>query len=130
MSESVHYVDDRFSIQLKDGIVYFTFNKEYIDFVLVDDAVNKRIELTGGKPYPIFSDFRLVKNGSREARERMAAKDAGIGVTAVAVLINSKVHKTIYNFFHSIYKAPAPAKLFTDKEKALKWLEQFKENSK
>ncbi len=126
MEELIEYNSDRFSILLKNGIVYFTFLDEKVDFSLVNDGIIKRLELTKGRTYPLFSDFRAVRRGSREARERMAAKDGGIGVSAVAVLVNSKVHRVIYNFFHSIYKAPAPAKLFTDKEKALAWLEQFK----
>jgi len=126
MKSTNEYTDERFSIQIKDGVVHVVFLKDYIDYDFVNDLINTRIQITGDKTYPMFSDFRKVKSGPREARERMAAKDGGYGVSAVAILINSKIHKIIYNFFHSIYKAPAPAKLFTDKDKALKWLEQFK----
>lgn len=120
------YIDHRFSMKIEDGILYAVFNEEHVDYSLVNDGVTIKKELMKEKSYPMFSDFRKVKSGTRQARERMAAKDAGKGVKAVAVLINSKVHRTIYNFFHSIYKAPAPAKLFTDRDKAIKWLEQYK----
>lgn len=126
MEELIEYNCDRFSILIRNGIVYFTFLEEIVDFSLVDDAIIKRLELANGRTFPVFSDLRVVKNSSREARERMASMDGGRGVSAVAVLVNSKVQRVIYNFFHSIYKAPAPAKLFTDKEKALAWLEQYK----
>lgn len=120
------YKDDRFEIKLEGGIVYVIFKKEFLDFDFVNDIINKRLEITQNEIYPMFSDFRVVKSGSREARQRMAGKDAGIGVNAVAIYVNSQVHKVIYNFFNSIYKAPAPARLFTDKNKALKWLENYK----
>ena len=120
------YKDDRFEITLKEGIVHIIFKKEYVDYDFVNDGILRRNEITKGHTYPLFSDFRIVKSGTREARERFAAPDGGIGVSAVAVLINSKIHKIMYNFFNSIYKAPAPAKLFTDPQKVLKWLEQYK----
>lgn len=69
------------------------------------------MEITQNKPYPMFSDI------TREARERMARKDAGKGVIAIAILINSSVQRMIYIFFNSIYKAPAPAQLLLIKKK-------------
>jgi hypothetical protein len=121
------YRDERFSVQLIDGYVYIVYLKEYVDYDYVDDMINARLKLIGNQTLPIFSDFRKVKSGTREARERMARSDAGIGVNAVAILIESEIHRIIFKFFNSIYKAPAPSKLFTNKGKALEWLEQFKQ---
>ncbi len=120
------YKDSRFSMKIEDGILHAIFNEEFVDYSLVNDGINKRIELTQGTSYPMLSDFRKVKSGTRQARERMSAKDAGIGISAVAILIESGVQRVIYNFFHSIYKAPAPARLFTNRDKALEWLQQYK----
>ena len=120
------YKDERFHIKLDDGIVYVIFHKAYIDYNFVNDLILRRLEITKDIAYPMFSDFRAAKSGPREARQRMAEKDAGIGVKAVAILINSNVQRVIYNFFNNIYRAPAPARLFTSKEKALKWLQQYK----
>ena len=120
------FTNSRFGIKIENGIVHVVFNKEHVDYSLVNEGIIKRLELTKEKSYPMFSDIRMVKSSTREARERMGAKDAGVGINAVAILISSKIQKITYNFFNSIYKAPAPTKLFTDKDKALKWLEQFK----
>jgi hypothetical protein len=127
MNEISEYRDERFSVQIIDGCVYIVYLKEYVDYDYVNDLINARLKLIGNQTLPIFSDFRKVKKGTREARERMAGSDAGIGVSAVAVYIDSAVHKIIFSFFNSIYKAPAPTKLFTNKEKALEWLEQYKQ---
>lgn len=120
------YLDDNIHIKLEDNIIYVVFLKEFYEFEAVDVAIKKKLEIIGDGTYPMFSDFRKVKSGTREARQRFSDKDAGTGVKAVAIFINSKIQKIIYNFFNSIYKAPAPTRIFTDKEKALKWLEQFK----
>jgi len=120
------YYSKNFKIEIINNIVQITVYCEFADFDIVNEGILSRNELCEGKTYPLFSDIRTLKSSTREARERMAAKDAGIGVSAVAILINSKAQRIIYNFFNSIYKAPAPTRLFTNKEKALKWLEQYK----
>ena len=120
------YLDENFHIKLENNIIKIIWLKEYYDYNTVDLGIKKRIEISGKSAYPLFSDFRKVKSGSREARERLAGKDAGTNVTAVAVLVSTEVHKVLFSFFNSIYKAPAPTKIFTSTEKALEWLEKYK----
>ncbi len=122
----IKYSDENFNIELIDGILHVIWLKETYEYDTIDFIIKKRIELLEGKSYPIFTDLRLLRGGSRPARERMAGKDAAVGVTAVAVLVKTKVQKNIYNFFNAIYRAPVQAKVFSDKEKALQWLEKFK----
>jgi len=123
----IQYKDENFIVELIDGIIHVVWLKERYEYEEVDFIIKKRIEMCDGKAYPIFTDLRLLKTGSRQARERLAGKDAGVGVIAVAVLVSTRVQQTLYSFFHAIYKAPAKAKIFSDKSKALEWLEQFKE---
>lgn len=120
------YSDDFFDIEIKNNIIEIIWKKEYYDFEEVDFGMKKRTEIANNNKYPILSDFRAVKSGSRKARERLSQPDGGEGVPAVAIIINSAIHTVLFNFFNSIYKAPAPARLFTNKKSALKWLEQFK----
>jgi hypothetical protein len=122
----INYKDENFLIELKDGIIHVEWLKETYDYDSIDYIIKKRIEMVKGESYPIFTDLRKLKSGSRQARERLAGPDAGIGVTAVAVLVSTRVQRTLYNFFNAIYKAPVQAKIFTSKEKALEWLEKFK----
>lgn len=122
----IHYQDENFSIELINGILHVEWMKETYDYETIDYIIKKRIEMVEGNSYPIFTDLRKLKGGSRQARERLAGKDAGVGVSAVAVLVSTRVQKTMYNFFNAIYKAPVQAKVFTDKEKALQWLEKYK----
>jgi len=111
---------------IEDGIVYVTFTYEHYTEQMIDSAIKQRLTITIDKEYPMFADIRKIKGGTREARQRLAQKDAAIGTKAVAIYANSKVQEVMYNFFNAIYKAPSPAKMFTNKEKAIKWLQQFK----
>lgn len=120
------YVDEEFSIKIEDGIVFIEFFLDHGDFDFAEKGIKKRIEITAGRKFPMVSDMRKMKTTTREGRQRMAQPDAGEGVTAVAIIVNSKVQQVIYNLFAAIYKAPAPARVFTNKEEAIAWVTQFK----
>jgi hypothetical protein len=122
---TIHYADQNFKIELIDEIIFVEWLKEEYDYEEIDFIIKKRIELCAGKSFPIFTDLRKLKKGTRQSRERLAGMDAGIGVSAVAVLVGTRVQKTLFNFFNAIYKAPAPTRLFTNKESALQWLRQY-----
>lgn len=119
-------LENSFDIWIEDGIVFIISNCENYAEKMVETSIKQRLALTKDKSYPMLGDVRKVKNFTREARQRLAQKDAAFGTTAVAILINSKVQEVLYNFFNAVYKAPAPAKMFTNKEKAIEWLQQFK----
>lgn len=123
-----NYIDDEFSIKLEDGIVFIEFFFEHGTWEIVDRGIKKRIELCAGNSYPMVSDVRSMKTSTREGRQRMSDPDSGEGVIAGAVIINSKVQQVIYNLFAAIYKAPTQVKVFTNKEDAIAWVQQFKQN--
>jgi len=113
--------DERLAFYWHEGILMCDWFIEEADFELTDFGVKIRKEMSGNKKVVMLSDIRKLKYVSRDGRQRMAAKDAGEGVIAVAIVMNSKIQATLYNFFSFIYKSPSPAKLFTDKEEAIKW---------
>jgi hypothetical protein len=118
--------NDFYKMWIEDGILYCLYLAEHWDAAMVDAGIKDRLALADGKVFPMFSDIRKLKSITREGRQSMAKKDAGKGISVVAILQNSKVQRVIYNFFNAIYKAPAPAKMFNNKEDALKWLEKYK----
>ena len=123
------YIDEDFSIKIEDGIVFIVFLREHADFDFVDKGVKKRIEMTEGKPYPIITDMRKIKSASREARIRISEPDAGVGCPAVAVIVNSKLQKVMYNLYNAIFRAPSPCRLFTERKDAIEWVQQFKQSN-
>ena len=121
-----NYGSQNWKIYINDGIVYVDFLAEYVIFEIIEEGIKARLEITKDKSYPMLSDIRKVKSLSREARQRISQKDSGSGTSAAAILTSSKIHEVICNFFYAIYKAPAPSKMFTNREKAIEWLQQFK----
>lgn len=86
---------------------------------------NERIKFADGESYPCLFDITTVKKITAEARNYLANEGNEL-VLASAILINSPITKMIGNFFIAVNKPKNPTRLFTNKEEALKWLEQFK----
>ena len=124
------YIDSEFSIKLEDGILYVDFFIEHGTYDVVDRSIKKKIEMLRGRSFPVVSDMRNVKTSTRESRQRMSEPDAAIGVKAVAVIINSRIQKVMFNFFSAINKRPAPAKVFSNKEEAVNWAQKFVDQPK
>lgn len=119
------YKDDKLCFYWHDGILMCDWFVENADKEFVDFGIKKRLEITGNKPCVMITDISSLKSSTREARQRMAEKDGAIGMIAVGVVLRSKVQTVIYKFFNAIYKQPAPAKIFSNKEDAIKWCKQF-----
>lgn len=114
------------NIWIADEIVHVEFTCEHYTEAMVDEAIKQRLEITKDGIYPMLSNLQNFKSATKGAKQRIIQNDAAFGTKAVAVLINSKVQEVIYNFFILFYKAPTPIKMFTNKEKALEWLKQYK----
>ena len=119
------YQDENFCYYWHEGILMCDWTALHADYDFVELGIKKRIEITGSNPCVMISDIRSLKASTREARQRMAGKDASNGMVAVAVVVNSKVQSVIYNFFKEVYKLPAPARVFTNKAKAIEWCKQY-----
>lgn len=89
-------------------------------------SCNERIKFADGKSYPCLFDITAIKKVTREARVYLANEGDEL-VSASAILVNSAITKMIGNFFIDVDKPRSPTRLFTDKQEALKWLEQFQD---
>ncbi|MEO6302299.1 MAG: STAS/SEC14 domain-containing protein [Bacteroidia bacterium] len=122
-----------------------TLNTPYANFELIDDVlmiefkpdleitlevaqriVADRKIISDGKAYPGLGDVRFVKSATKEARAYFELEESQNGVLAGAMLVDSVFSTFLVNFFLKVTKQKMPSKMFTDKQKALKWLAQFK----
>lgn len=92
--------------------------------------VEDRIKMVGNISYPGFGDARNLKSITREAMKFNKTPESALFVSAGALFINNQLLKIFSNIFLSLGKTLVPAKTFTDRDKALEWLEQFKEDHK
>lgn len=124
------YIDhDFFEIWYENGIVFEIFKKNSIlDLELSKQVVQERLKVSNGIDAPIFIDLRNVFSTDTKARKYMASKEAVEYLTAGAFLIDNELMKLAGNIFIKIDKPLVPVKLFTDRDKALLWLEAYKTN--
>jgi hypothetical protein len=115
------YVD----LELKDGILFLTYKKK-ITLEIAKEVVKLRKLFSEGGIYPMLISGTNVAFFEKEARDFLSSAEGVEGVSAGAIIGNSVFHIYLGNFFIKVSKPSIPAKLFTDREKALKWLEGFK----
>jgi hypothetical protein len=120
------YHSEDFSIELKDGIVHAIWMKEWVDYKIVDKGIQSRLAITQDKNYPMLSDIRKLKGGSREARIRLGARDGLIGLKALAVIYDNRVHLMLYKLFKLFFGEPVPTRFFRKESEAIEWLNQYK----
>ncbi|MBL7913342.1 MAG: hypothetical protein JNJ41_19925 [Bacteroidia bacterium] len=82
-------------------------------------------ELTCNKPYVILVTSGELASLTKEARELSASKAFITKALAKGIIVDSTAKKIIGNFYLNVNKPFLPTKLFSEKEKALKWLLTF-----
>lgn len=122
----MEYSDTYFKISLKDGIVYVDWLSEYVnDIHIIENAIQKRLEIQGDKFYPMISDISKLKGGNNKIRNRLIQPDGFKGVSALSVICSTKYQIAQFNYFNLKHYLPMPSSLFTTKEAALHWIRSF-----
>ncbi|MGP8217413.1 MAG: STAS/SEC14 domain-containing protein [Bacteroidia bacterium] len=123
-----HYIDHEFfEIWLENGIVYEIFKKNSIlDLPLARQVVQERLKVSNCNYTPIFIDLRNIFYTDTKARKYLATQEAVNYITAGAMLLDNEIMKLAGNIFIKIDKPLIPTKLFTDRDKALLWLQSYK----
>lgn len=94
-----------------------------VDVIDVEQAKIDNTELSLGQPYCILVDSGKYTTITPEALELSASKNFKQKTIAKALLINDLPHRIVGNFYMRFKKPAIKTKLFTDREKAIKWLE-------
>jgi hypothetical protein len=111
-----------------DDILFFKYSPQLeMTLDIAKELVANRLEYTNGKWMYTLIDGSNLKSTTKEARDYMANPEGGLkGILAGAFLSNSVVTTVIINLYLSINKPPTPAKFFSNKENAVKWLKELK----
>ncbi len=76
----------------------------------------------------VLIDMTTVSEISKEARDYFANERTASIQRATALLIGSPVSRVIGNFFMGLNKPVSPTRLFTDPQKAIRWLQTFSDD--
>lgn len=114
------------TILYKAPIMYLVFKKDAeLDVKEVREMIKAAEELAGKKPYLLMSDVRNDVTISEAARKISASKEEAPFVLANAILTDNIALRITANFFIQINKPHFPVKVFSNADKAHKWLMEF-----
>lgn len=117
------------SIYIDNGIIYGIYNKDLtIDLDAAKSVTNDRKKVSEFSSKPMFVDGTTVKSITKEARDFFGSEEGSELLSASAIYTNSRLSAFLANFFIKVNltKTKVPVKLFTDKDKAIQWLERYK----
>jgi hypothetical protein len=113
--------------QNPDIIIGVYSPKLEIDLPIAHELIANRLAFSEGKPVYTLIDFTNVKSVTKDARDYMNSPEGGLkGILAGAFLSNNVVATLFINLYLKISKPPVPAKFFTNREEAIKWLRRIK----
>ena len=119
------YETELFLCEIIDGVAFFKFKiNEALTLENSIKMVKDRLDFFEGKEYPILIELQNVKYASKEARIYMNTEGLR-GMKAGALISESVTAKIFFNLFLSFGNLPIPAKVFINKEDAIKWLRNF-----
>jgi hypothetical protein len=124
--EHNYYTDKHSSHLLEPGIIENTiFPGAFLEEADMHVIKNNNLALTKGKRYVVLVSSGYLAGISKEARELTASKDYVVNTLAKAIILENTGHQLIGNFYLKVNKPHIKTKLFTDREKALKWLREI-----
>lgn len=124
------FITPYISFEIKDDVLYVIYlSGAVITLEVAKEIVKQRLEYTNRAPYPLLITGEGLRAMEKPARDYLSTEEGTLYVTAGALLVNSVYTEFFGNFYLRITKPKVPALVFTDKVKALEWLEQFKVKS-
>lgn len=120
--------NDFVRIYLENDVVIVDFLTSEINLEQAKQTIDLRLELIQGKSYPVLVDGRKVVSIDKQSRDCFSSQAAMQGVNAGALLISSTFNRFLGNFFLRVAykKKKLPTRLFTSKDEALRWLNNYK----
>lgn len=128
--EQSGFESEHIKMYLEKGILNFIYQpNSYITMEIAKKTVQDRIKFTNGIKRPILADIRGMKRVESDAQEYLASEEACNLICALGVLTDTPIQNLFANFYLKFSKPKMPTQLFIDKEKALRWLELYKDKS-
>lgn len=107
-----------------DSIIENTVKSQYrIEIKDVDEIRLANMKLMEGRPYGVLVVSGLYSSISKETREYSSQKDYNPQVKALAIVVQTLSQKLIARFFITVNKPATKTQYFTDRDKAIEWLE-------
>jgi hypothetical protein len=119
--------DETTRVWLDNGIIHFEYKPgAIVNLEVQKKNIQDRTTLAQGIARPVLADGRQAKYWTQDAKQYSLSKEGLLLAAAFAILSDSNVTRVSLNWTLKFLKPKVPMRVFTDKAKALEWLEQFK----
>lgn len=116
----VHY-------ELQDDLLIGTYKKGLrISLEMAKGIVKTRLEFADHKPVAALVLNQGVLSMDKKARDYLSSDDGVRGLIAGAIVVDTPFGSFLGNFYLSVTDPKIPTRIFSKKETALKWLQQFR----
>ena len=121
-----YVANDYVEIWMENGCVFGRYTVDIVTLEIAKSCISLRLDNMEDRPWPVYIEMGEIKSMTKDARDLFASEFGYKNIKACSLLVGSSFNRFIGNFFLSISRPKAPTRLFTKKEKALEWLDQFK----
>jgi hypothetical protein len=122
--------NDFIKFWIEDDILYSQFKKPTDGTIEnIQAIIDLRNSISDNKKQYWCYDFNGIKSYDKEARD-YAEKKGQEHLYACAVILNSHIARFILNTFMILKQPKVPLKGFTEKNKAINWLNELKKKTK
>ena len=114
--------------EAEEDILFFKYSPRLeMTLDVAKEIVRSRLEYCGGASMYMVIDATNIKSATKEARDYMNSREGGLkGVLGGAFLSNNVVSTLAINLFLKVSNLPVPARFFTNKDDAIRWLRKIK----
>lgn len=125
--ESVDSIENRYiKIKLEDGIIIAVFQLRKVTIEIAKKMVKARLVISNQTFRPLMVDLGNMKRINNDAMDYFASGEAVSYVKAAAILSHNRFQTLFTNFYLKFNKPPVPTRMFYEKQKAIKWLNEHK----
>jgi hypothetical protein len=111
---------------LENGILVAIYKRHsVVTLDMAREIVRSRLEFTGRSPRPVLVLNQGVVEFDKEARKYVSTGDGIAGIKAAAIVVDKASTAFIISFILKVERPGMPAKAFSRRGPAMRWLETF-----
>lgn len=123
-----YFKNDYTEMWIEDGILYSKYASNLkVTLEMAKINVQERLNLSEGKSYPMLVYGANLTQLDNEAGKYLGTEEALVGIKAGAFLAATQFDYLIIRLFMVILTPKVPTKLFLNEQRAMIWLNKYKE---
>lgn len=113
-------------LSIKDGVLYCEYKEDTVNLKKAKQIIEDRLSYTNGINYPSIVRSMNKIEIQKDARSFFKSEESSKGLSAVALISTNSYSLIMMNFMLRLYRPSIPLKMFTDEQKAIEWIAEYK----